>query len=54
MSTSWDECQQILKHVASFNASGRQSLKMLQIIHSKVLVKSGSMSFSRPFKVQRC
>ncbi|KAK2599993.1 hypothetical protein QQS21_005295 [Conoideocrella luteorostrata] len=48
MSASWDECQQILKHVASFNASGRQSLKMLQLIHSKVLVKSGSSNPTSP------
>lgn len=46
MATSWDECQQILKHVASFNVSGRNSLKMLQTIHSKVLVKSTSESCS--------
>ncbi|EFY93196.1 fungal specific transcription factor, putative [Metarhizium acridum CQMa 102] len=52
MSTAWDECQQILKHVASFNASGRQSLKMLQIIHSKVLVKSESSPASPDPRLQ--
>ncbi|EXV03754.1 Zn(2)-Cys(6) zinc finger domain protein [Metarhizium robertsii] len=52
MSTAWDECQQILKHVASFNASGRQSLKMLQTIHSKVLVKSGSSPASPNLRPQ--
>ena len=39
MAQSWDECQDILKCVASFNTCGQQSLKLLQTIYTKVSAK---------------
>lgn len=40
MAQSWDECQEVLKRVASFNTCGQQSLKLLQTIEKKVSSKS--------------